>query len=149
MQSKLAIVAKERGPGKLLNSEVNTIYTSRSLQQLFVNKVIVRWRESIISNPKKSQTRIPASNPEPDSCLSLTVPIIKIESPETTSSQANQPYLKFISSTVLSQLPESSSWVYVPTRRTNQIFLLAQRRENAAHAALVVGARLWDGTWRA
>ncbi|EXK93439.1 hypothetical protein FOQG_04729 [Fusarium oxysporum f. sp. raphani 54005] len=38
MQSKLAIVAKERGPGKLLNSEVNTIYTSRSLQQLFVNK---------------------------------------------------------------------------------------------------------------
>ncbi|EWZ49267.1 hypothetical protein FOZG_00226 [Fusarium oxysporum Fo47] len=119
MQSKLAIVAKQRGPG-------------------------------IISNPKKkSQTRIPASTPKPDSCLSPTVPIIKIEFPETTSSQANQPHLKFISSTLLSQLPESSSWVYVPTRRTNQIFLLAQRRENAAHAALVVEGRLWDGTWRA
>ncbi|EWY80639.1 hypothetical protein FOYG_16575 [Fusarium oxysporum NRRL 32931] len=119
MQSKLAIVAKQRGPG-------------------------------IISNPKKkSQTRIPASTPKPGSCVSPTAPIIKIEFPKTTSSQANQPYLKFISSTVLSKLPESSSWVYVPTRRTDQIFLLAQRRENAAHAALVIEGRLWDGTWRA
>ncbi|KAJ0150559.1 Esterase mpl1 [Fusarium oxysporum f. sp. albedinis] len=93
MQSKLAIVAKQRGPGKLLNSEVNTY--------LYVPFTLTAFRE------------------------------------------------QFISSTVLSKLPESSSWVYVPTRRTNQIFLLAQRRENAAHAALVVDGRLWDGTWRA